>query len=169
MFTKISHATGLTSEAEILFSTPFDYFFPDAARSSACLLPATETTVAGLKALGSLMADPGDQSNPQPSFDGPIPAIFTYVGQFIDHDLTARTDRDGVLSALGMGDAVTPLDPNVVVQSLRNGRRPQFDLDNVLGDGPAFAGSAVAARSESQILYGSDFRLNVFESGARRD
>ena len=44
MFTKISHADGVESEVEILFSTPFNYMFPDAARSRPCLLPPTETT-----------------------------------------------------------------------------------------------------------------------------
>jgi hypothetical protein len=169
MFTKVTHAGGIESDVEILFSTPFDYFFPDAARSAPCLLPAAESTVTALKKLGVLMADPGTETNPQPSFDSSIPAIFTYLGQFIDHDITARTDRDGTLSALGMGDAITPLDPDAVVSTLKNGRRPQLDMDNLFGDAPALAGSAVAARSESQTLYDGDFKLRVFEAPGRRD
>jgi len=30
MFTKITHAGGVESDVELLYSTPFDYFFPDA-------------------------------------------------------------------------------------------------------------------------------------------
>jgi hypothetical protein len=52
-----------------------------------------------------------------------IPAGFTYLGQFIDHDIT--------------------FDPNSKLQrendpdALRNFRTPRFDLDSVYGDGPA--------------------------------
>ena len=48
-------------------------------------------TVEALDELGVAMVDqPLDQQNP----DWPIPPIFTYWGQFLDHELTARTDRD---------------------------------------------------------------------------
>ena len=171
MFTKISHDAGVESDVEILFSTPFDYFFPTAARSAACLLPAAEFTVTALKELGKLMADPGSVAAPEAAFDSNIPAIFTYLGQFIDHDITARTDRDGVLTAIGMGTAIAPVPPNEVVRTLRNGRRPQLDMDHLFGDAPALAGAgATAARSESQTLYDTaTFKLNVFEDGGRHD
>ena len=169
MFTKITHADGIESDVEILFSTPFGYFFPEAARSAACLLPRDEATVAALETLGTLVADPGTISMPDPGLNSSIPAIFTYFGQFIDHDITARTDRDGSLTAIGMRNPVMPLDPDTVVQTLRNGRRPQLDMDHMFGDAPALAGSLVPARSESQTLYDSTLRLNVFKAAERRD
>ena len=169
MFKRISHADGIVSDAEILFSTQFGYMFPDAARSRACLLPHTEVTQNGLRALGKAMADNGAPGSPISSLDSTMPAIFTYLGQFIDHDITARTDRDTTVSMLGKGEPINPSDPDDVVNGLRNGRRPQLDLDSVFGDGPGLAGSAAPAITESQVLYDSQYKLNVFESGGRVD
>lgn len=160
MFTHISHADGVQERGELLFSTPFGYLFPDAARSRRCLLPKTEATLSGLRALGVAMADDAVPGDP-PTLDSAIPALFTYLGQFIDHDLTARTDRDGSLSFLGQGEPVDPIDPDEVAAKLRNGRRPEFDLDSVFGDGPGFS-----SPTDAQVLYEADLRLRVFEQGA---
>lgn len=166
MFTKVSHSEGIKQEEEILFSTPFNYMFPEAARSRLCLLPNSETTQAGLRALAVAMADNGAPGNPLAALDSSTPAAFTYLGQFIDHDLTARTDRDGSVSMLGRGEPIAPLDPDLIVRSLRNGRRPQLDLDSVFGDGPGLAGPA---RTSSQVLYDGSLRLVVFEDAGRTD
>lgn len=163
MFKKINHIGGVTDDKEILFSTFFDYFFPEAARSRLCRLPETETTVAGLKRLGDLMADPGEIGNAQPDFDSTIPAAYTYFGQFIDHDITARTDREGAVSILGNAEPivpvvpVVPVDPDQVVANLRNGRRPQLDMDNLFGDGPAVWRWAGAGRGD----YGCPHAITV--------
>ena len=169
MFRRISHTSGLQEEAEILFSTQFDYFFPDAARSPLCLLPAANSTLEALKELGDLMGDPGEVGHPAAEFDAPIPAVFTYFGQFIDHDITARTDRNGAASTIGDGLVVSPLDPDLVVRELRNGRRPELDLDSVFGDGPGLSGSALRAQTQSSILYKRNLTLDVFEQGGRVD
>ena len=60
---------------------------------------------------------------------GPIPAGYTYLGQFVDHDLTM--DRTDVM----LGEDVSPTD-------LLQGRSPRLDLDSLYGAGPASAGSA---------------------------
>jgi hypothetical protein len=63
-----------------------------------------------------------------PPKDGPddeesgIPALYTYFGQFIDHDLTF--DPDGSFQKQKDPDALTDF------------RTPAFDLDNVYGRGP---------------------------------
>ncbi len=57
------------------------------------------------------------------SADGTIPAGYTYLGQFIDHDLTF----DKTKVALGTG--VSPAD-------LLQGRSPALDLDSLYGAGP---------------------------------
>ena len=161
MFTRVSHTEGLVEENEILFSTPFDYFFPEAARSQACLLPTSKETLEILKKLGDCMGDPETPDDlVDADMDSTMPAIFTYFGQFIDHDLTARTDRDGSVTAIGQGDAVSPLNPDEVIGQLRNGRRPTLDLDSVFGDGPALANMA---KSQSQVLYNDDLKLHVRE------
>ena len=171
MFRRASHAEGIISEDEILFSTSFNYLFPEAARSRPCLLPQTETTRAGLSALGKAMADQGSPGDPQAAQDSQIPSAFTYLGQFIDHDLTARTDRESPTTAIGNGEPVVPVDPDIVIRTLRNGRRSQFDLDSVFGDGPGLAGSVAATKaiSQSQALYDEHLKLRVFEAGNRVD
>ena len=56
------------------------------------------------------------------SFDGPIPAGFTYLGQFIDHDITF--------------DPVSSLQRLQDPDGLRDFRTPRLDLDSLYGDGP---------------------------------
>lgn len=66
----------------------------------------------------AMTAAPGDDSS------GPaIPAGFTYLGQFIDHDLTL----DKTATALG---------ENVTIDQLLQGRSPALDLDCMYGRGP---------------------------------
>src|ERR1019366_1624718 len=78
---------------------------------------------AALMALGDAMTagvDPAsDGSDPEESG---IPALYTYFGQFIDHDITF--DPMITLSSTK--------DPN----ALTDFRTPAFDLDNVYGRGP---------------------------------
>jgi hypothetical protein len=93
MLEHATHSGGVDFKTEIQFSTKFDYMFPEHARSPHCLLPPELATLEGLLMLGEAMADPGVQGAPDP-FDSGIPAGFTYLGQFIDHDITARTDRE---------------------------------------------------------------------------
>jgi hypothetical protein len=57
-----------------------------------------------------------------------IPAGYTYLGQFIDHDLTM--DRTEVM----LGSSVAPRD-------MLQGRSPSLDLDSLYGAGPQDAGS----------------------------
>lgn len=170
MLTKLTHAGGVQNVDEILFSTPFDYLFPEAARSADCLLPRDQSTLDGLKDLGCLLGDPGTTSAPNPAFDSAIPAAFTYLGQFVDHDLTARTDRNSPDTSIG-NYLIEPLDPDAVVANLRNGRRPQLDLDSVFGDGPGLVatGSPNATTTESQPLYEADLTLRVFHAPGRID
>ena len=167
---KISHHEGVKTEGQILFCTPFGYMFEDAARSADCLLPVSDDTVNGLLKLGEAMGDPGTQADPQPQLDSRIPAIMTYLGQFIDHDLTARTDReeaDGGLSISdGNGDVrpgLRPVAPAEVVERVFNARRPQFDLDSLYGDGPSLIGATSdpdLVTTASDQFY-KDLRLKV--------
>ncbi len=148
---KTSHASGVTGEGQVLFCTPFGYMFRDAADSAECLLPPTRKTVDGLLALGTAMADPSTREHPTPQFDSDIPAGFTYFGQFIDHDLTARTDREADQAGLSISDGrgnlkpdFAPLTPVEVVSRVFNARRPQFDLDSVYADGPSLIDAGAA-------------------------
>jgi Animal haem peroxidase len=76
-----------------------------------------------LSALGTAMSatfdPPTDGKDPEESG---IPALYTYLGQFVDHDITFDP-----ASSLQMQD-----DPD----ALTDFRTPAFDLDNVYGRGP---------------------------------
>jgi hypothetical protein len=81
-----------------------------------------QLTKANLLKIGSLMAaGTGGQ--------GQIPAGFTYLGQFVDHDLTF--DRTSVM----LGDRVSPA-------QLVQARSPALDLDSLYGAGPGDPASA---------------------------
>ncbi len=72
-----------------------------------------------LEALANIMTQNGSD------IDSHIPAGFTYLGQFVDHDLTRdRTD-------VPFGAPV--LDPGQLTQA----RSPALDLDSVYGMGPS--------------------------------
>jgi hypothetical protein len=95
-------------------------------------LSSAEHTKAALIALAGKMVD--DDAAPQPGGwqsapadpnqgDNPdIPAGYTYLGQFIDHDITF----DPASSLLRANDP----------DALHNFRTPRFDLDSLYGEGP---------------------------------
>jgi len=170
MFVNISHSEGLSPADEILFTSPFGYMFIDASHSDKCLLPESEFTVEGLKKLGKAMADEGTESNEIEGNNSSIPAIFTYLGQFIDHDVTARTDRDGSVSELANGVPPIPQHHDEILNNLKNGRRAQLDLDSVYGDGPGMAGSEMTAKAQADCLYNTlDYTMKVLHTSDRLD
>ena len=75
------------------------------------------------KVATAMTVSPGDPPATQPVSDPPVPAGFTYLGQFIDHDLT----KDVTDTALG---------DHVTVNQLLQGRSPALDLDSLYGRGP---------------------------------
>lgn len=93
--------------------------------------------LAALDALGLAMVEqePAENDNSQ------IPPIFTYLGQFIDHDITAGTDRDQQGSQID-ADKITPRDRADVVKQLVNFRNGRLNLDSLYGGGTdGFAGT----------------------------
>lgn len=169
MLKHLSHAGGVKPAEEILFSTPFGYMFPDLAAAESAKLPEQTATIRALLSLGTAMADDGTTDNEMADLNSNIPAIFTYLGQFIDHDITARTDRETGVSEIAGTDSnaaeITPVDPQTVVQQLKNGRRPQLDLDSVYGDGPGLLGpNAPGSHTQAQFLYEEDTLLLKVQS-----
>ena len=96
----------------------FGYLTPKLIRS-ATRLPLNATTVGLMDQLGELMGDAGRET----AADSSIPAGFTYVGQFVDHDITF--------------DVSSSLDVLTDADTVHNMRSPALDLDAVYGDGPA--------------------------------
>ena len=123
-------------------TSPFDYLFDDlAAAWPAHHLPVDDpaAVVTALEALGAAMVeDPPAGPDPlaQPD-NSTIPPVYTYWGQFIDHDMTANTDRDSAVSDITASPFV-PRAPAFVRANLENLRQPQLNLDSLYGDGPTF-------------------------------
>ncbi|MEM7605866.1 MAG: heme peroxidase family protein [Myxococcota bacterium] len=169
LLTMTHHGGQPKDKTEVLYNSRFDYLFPEAARDEKSLVDATNA-VANLKALADVMADPGQPADPGTVLDSAIPAAMTYLGQFIDHDITARTDRDEGQFVIGGDGPSAPIDPNLVVATLRNGRRPTLDLDSVFADGPGLSPNAtsVAEKVRGIGLY-YERRLRLRRTGRTVD
>lgn len=98
-------------------------------------------------ALADAMAE-ASLTEADPAGESSIPAVFTYFGQFIDHDITANTDRDEPGFDIDRADIA--LQPRDLVEkeklNLRNGR---LNLDSLYGDGPGQ--SPTAAKMEAAM------------------
>ena len=85
---------------------------------------------ADLKLLAAAMtapaeAEPAREAGPDPEENPGIPAAYTYLGQFIDHDLTYDPTSN-------LRERLT----RSQLQALVDFRTPRFDLDNLYGRGP---------------------------------
>jgi len=108
----------------------FGFLFPPDNDASAYL---DDSSVADLDKLGNLMVpteDEGTRATP----DGTIPPVVTYWGQFLDHELTARTDRETEFSKIEKPEPI--VSASGIEQKLKNARTPRFDLDSVYGGVP---------------------------------
>jgi hypothetical protein len=105
-------------------------------------LPERASIIAELDALGKAMGS-GDPNEPDPvqdrvgPDDGTIPAAYTYLGQFIDHDITL-TDGAPDVSA----QTIAPLESLV---GISNRRTPLLELDSLYGPTPGKEGDVPAA------------------------
>ncbi|NOY73843.1 MAG: peroxidase [Gammaproteobacteria bacterium] len=70
-----------------------------------------------------------------------IPGGYTYLAQFIDHDITATP-----------GDAELTVDGKVDPETILNNRTPSLDLDSLYGNGPNNADSAAMYESDKLRL-----------------
>jgi hypothetical protein len=95
-------------------------------------LPASATTVTELDTLGNLMVDQGPRD--PAGADSDLPPVFTYWGQFLDHELTARTNAESTIT--NITSAHPPVVSATVESQMKNARTPRFDLDSVYGGTP---------------------------------
>jgi Animal haem peroxidase len=119
-------------------------FRPEDSKLDALAETMRDISVAPTSANGELKIDPGDNKN--------VPSGFTYLGQFIDHDVTLD------LTSL----AEKQEDPNAT----RNFRTPRLDLDAIYGLGPdgspqlyARNGSKAGASPGPKFLIGKNMEL----------
>lgn len=157
MFCQTSHGIATSQSpydpdaAGYAFCAPFGYYFAEAPPQRP-----DPAHLAALDRLGVAMiaqhADPADNSR--------IPPIFTYLGQFIDHDITAGTDRDQNGSRIDDADLV-PMDRDTVIANMVNFRTGRLDLDSVYGRAmtavtPDSADASFLARLDSLLRFPHD-------------
>ena len=140
----LAHGASLREMSPESISTPgiggdpgkFGRMFPN--------LPPLDVPDTNLVALAAAMIDanPEDSGGDNPN----VPAGFTYLGQFIDHDITLDT---------------TPVDQQKADPlAIRNFRSPKLDLDSVYGQGPdvspeLFGRDAATFRMLPEMLIGT--------------
>jgi Animal haem peroxidase len=110
----------------------FGYYFPDAPGDTRA------NVTGGIAALAAAMIEPPEDASA--ATDSDIPPIFTYMGQFIDHDITANTDRNAPQPnpiSVVTGATLTPLDRGQVVDNILNLRKGSLGLDSLYGEGPS--------------------------------
>lgn len=105
------------------------YMFPELQDDPGNRLPVSPEMPAALEALGRAMV------NEPSSNDGPIPAAYTYFGQFIDHDIT-KTSFDLSLKPASGKDIIddaslVPLAKADLSAKVFNDRSFSLDLDSV--------------------------------------
>ena len=96
----------------------FGYMFPQSLKNN--VLPFTDINRKLLEALGEEM---GNKDDVPEGGDSEIPSGYTYLGQFIDHDITLDVNSD--ISKFQNASKI----PNM--------RSPSLDLDAIYGEGPA--------------------------------
>ena len=74
--------------------------------------------------------------------DGPADAGMTFLGQFIDHDITL--------------DATSSIGTRIDPRSIRNVRTPALDLDCVYGDGPEASNHMYSKKHGGFLLFGRE-------------
>jgi len=106
----------------------FDFLFPELQRDPNNLLPVARRTRDNLVRLGQSMRDPGGRD---PRGYSVIPAAYTYLGQFIDHDITLETVSATLPELLNPN--LRPLPLPEIKRKIRNVRTATLDLDSVYG------------------------------------
>ena len=121
----------------------FDFMFLTLQNSANNLLPTSAETVRQLKRLGRTMEDADDFGA---AHDSPIPAIYTYFGQFVDHDITLEAQNTALGTSVAQLVAADMKPQSLAeVRELKNVRSATLDLDSLYG-APAPAEVANAAK-----------------------
>lgn len=107
-------------------SGSFAYLFEDVPE-----MPHDATTTAALDALADAMVEARSGTNENTG----IPPVYTYLGQFIDHDIIAPTDLETGVSLIDVPQ-VDPLSRERARQGLGNLRAGALNLDSLYGGGP---------------------------------
>lgn len=120
----------------------FGYLFPDEAEANS------DPSIT--EALDTIASEMIDQAGPEDA-NSHVAAIFTYLGQFIDHDITAGTDRERSVSEIDVS-VVQPLSRDTAALKIANLRTGKLDLDSLYG------GATVQGRFAEEFSFGKILR-----------
>ena len=105
--------------------TGFGFMFEELPKHAENLLIENPETVKNLMALGnSMRADPA-----KPDIHTGIPAIYTYFGQFITHDISFEEVKQNI----PLNESLVPLPYDRIIDYIKNTRTGMLDLDSVYG------------------------------------
>ncbi len=148
-------AAAKTSTLEALAPAGGDIAVDEAADFGYLLPPGGDPSQHGedisdadLDTLGTLMVPNSQAIDATP--DAPLAPVLTYWGQFLDHELTARTDRESAITTIV--NAAPKMTGPEIEQNLKNARTPRFDLDSVYGGAPIGPFASEAEQKAAAIL-----------------
>jgi hypothetical protein len=125
----------------------YDFLFRDLVQDKNNLLPETPEVIKALKELGAAMKEDIDS----PSENTDIPTAYTYLGQFIDHDITSEATTRQIAETKFESNFFSPIPANDLRHKLKNARSGSLDLDSLYGGNAAVVNGLFKIGPVSQV------------------